>query len=808
MAARFLADIIGEKYKMWKAGESVLAATSTGSGKTWFVLNRLLPYAKEQGKHVVYYCNRKFLNMQVQASAKKRIYDEMGHDKEGLAPYLHIRTYQYTERKRDFPNLIETDENGNEYVITESQILYYVFDEAMYPVQDSGFSSTTRYWYEKRSKLKRKYSVTVFLTATPEAFYLYQKTAERGLEEHFQQFVAKNAIRENSNYSWWSHYLHHPEADRTSLMAYLGDPYKDLFEWVTDAYGRSSQWVDHYYGEERSLSECYDYVDAHYFDKMDSLARLIVESVKKSQRKAEEKSAEKEKRTDEEKDNEKELPIKDAWLVFVRTKNDAESLQIALETLDCKSVQITSAFTKQYDETPAKRKNSRKQTFQRLINEEYLDVPVLISTSVLDSGFTFHAKNVGNLVVCQPNKTSFLQMLGRIRVQENERINLYIQSHTPKQIDAFARNSRNDFLFAVQFMWINTWVPKSEFMNWKEPDTVYWENNKDCTHFLPDSTRLQLIRELEENEDKWRFLLEKEKPKRRRYDLQSVKNLDVNELSVVYALSQVYAYEVQLPKYEDDPYYFLKEQLSWIGKEYDPTCWIDYQSSREPIYKLLADTSITFDKKNPADWKKTMKKPEQAEFREKCFEYLSIVREPPASFSQAMKRHITGSNKYPGKSKLNEVFADMGVPYRINSPQKKSYLIDEETGKRVINPKTGKPKVDNKSYWYVSLTDVETQLLELEEKRDAKRIKKEERKTEREKQEQMQNEKPVEKGLVVAIARGDSLVFPDGEPPEISEVRQDPPTEEKSILKKPVVAIQRGKKLTVIEEDSNHGQER
>ena len=130
-------------------------------------------------------------------------------------------------------------------------------------------------------------------------FYLYQKTAERGLEEHFQQFVAKNAIRENSNYSWWSYYLHHPEADRASLMAYLGDPYKDLFEWVTDAYGRSSQWVDHYYGEERSLSECYDYVDTHYFDKMDSLARLIAESVKKSQRKTEEeKIAEKGKRTE------------------------------------------------------------------------------------------------------------------------------------------------------------------------------------------------------------------------------------------------------------------------------------------------------------------------------------------------------------------------------------------------------------------------------------------------------------------------------------------------------------------------------
>lgn len=792
MAGRFLADIIGEEYKQWKAGECVLATTTTGSGKTWFVLNRLLPYAKEQGKHVVYYCNRKFLNMQVQASAKKRIYDDMGQDKEGLAPYLHIRTYQYTERKRDFPNVVETDENGNEYAIPESQILYYVFDEAMYPVQDSGFSSTTKFWYEKRRELKRKYSVTVFLTATPEAFYLYRKTAEGGLEALFQQFVAKHAISKDDCYSRWSYYLNKPYVKRSDLMAELGDPYKDLFEWVEDAYGRGSQWVDHNYAEERSLFECYDYVDTHYFDKMDSLARLIAESVKKSQQKAEEK-----KTADE------ELLVEDAWLVFVRTRNDAESLQIALEALDCKSIQITSAFTKQYDETPAKRKNSRKQTFHRLINEEYLDVHVLISTSVLDCGVTLHAKNVSHLVVCQPNKTSFRQMLGRIRVQEKERINLYIQSHTPKQIDAFARNSRNDFLFAVQFMWINEWMPKCWFMPWKEPDTLYWENDENCTHFLPDATRQQLIRDLEENEDKWRFLLEKEKPKRRRYDLQSVNNLDINELSVIYALSQVYAYEVQLPVYENDPYYFLKEQLSWIGKEYDPTCWIDYQSSREPLYKFLTEKSITFDKKNSEDWKKTMSKTEQSRFREKCFECLSIVREPPESFLQVKKRHVTGSNKYPGKSKLNEVFADMGIPYHIYSPQKKSYLTDTTTGQRIIDSKTGKPKVDNKSYWYVGLTDVETERLEIEEKREAKQIRKEERKAEKERQAQTKNEKPAKKELVIAIARGDSMVFPNGKPPEISEVQQEPINPEKSKKKKLVVAIKRGKKITLIEENSD-----
>ena len=798
MAGRFLADIIGEDYKQWKAGESVLAATSTGSGKTWFVLNRLLPYAKEQGKHVVYYCNRKFLNMQVQASAKKRIYDDMGQDKEGLAPYLHIRTYQYTERKRDFPNVVETDENGKKYLISESQILYYVFDEAMYPVQDSGFSSTTKYWYEKRGELIRKHSVTVFLTATPEAFYLYRKTEKGGLDELFHKFISSHAISEDSDYSRWSYYKGYPGADRKSLMAHLGDPYEKLFSWVEDAYRRSSQWVDHYYGEERSFSECYDHMDVRYFDKMDSLARLIAESVKNSQRKAEE-----EKHDEEEESAEKELPITDAWLVFVRTKDDAKSLQIALAALDCKSVQITSQFTKQYDETPARRKNSRKQTFQRLINEEYLDVPVLISTSVLDNGFTFHAKNVGNLVVCQPNRTSFLQMLGRIRVKENERINLYIQSLTQKQIEAYARKSREDFLFVVQFMWINEWVPKSEFMPWKEPDTPHWENHPDCTHFLSDKTRQRLIRELEEDKDKRRFLLEKEKLGRRRYDLQSVKNLDVNELSVIYALSQVYAYDVQLPRYEGDRYYFLKEQLSWIGKKYDPACWIDYHSTREPICQFLAETCITFDKKNPEDWKKTMDKTKQKRFRQACFERLSIVREPPESFLQAKKQHVTGENSYPSIYKLNEIFADMGIPYKIESSQKKSYLIDEQTGKRVKNPKTGKPKIDNKSYWYVCIADAAAELQKIEEKREAKRIKKEEQKAEKDCQAQAEPENPVITGPVVAIAQGDSLRFPEGELDKLSELRRMKEIAAENTKKELVVGVQRGNALTVIDEAHN-----
>lgn len=760
MEKRFLSDIIGDDYKNWKAGQSVLACTSTGSGKTWFVVNRLLPYAKTQGKHVVYYCNRKFLNMQVQASARKQIYGELGEDKEGLAPYLHVRTYQHTEHQRDFPNVLEVDENGNEYLIDESKILYYVFDEAMYPVQDASFNSSTQYWYKKASELTRKKAVTVFLTATPEPFYLFRKTGGEGIRALFQEFVARYSVSENIYYDRWSHYLNYPGMEQPALKVFLGDPYAKVFDWIQDAYTRETHWVDHYYAEERSLPACYDYADTYYFDEIDSLAHLIEKSVKESQKKS----------------LERESGVEDAWLVFVRTLEDAKSLRLALKTLDCSSVVISSQFTKRYDGKPAKRNKTNKEIFYKLVNEEYLGTHVLISTSVLDCGVTLHAKNVKNLVICQPNKTSFLQMLGRIRVGEGERINLYIQSYTPKIVEGYTRKYLRDFLFLAHFLWINEESPKSHFMNWREPDILAYNAN-DYMLFLPDGTREWLIRELEKDKDRWRFLIEKGNQRRRHYDLQSVKNLSVNELALIHYLIQIYYYKVQLSKPEEDPYYFLKEQLSWIGKAYDPVCWIDHQSSREKLYNYLTENSEVFNAENPMD------KEAQAEFREKCFECMSSLREPPEAFVKAKKRHTVGSDNYPGKSKLNEIFTDMGIPYRIESKQNKAQKRDRETEKVLIDPESGKPQIDDKSYWYLIPVDVALEQQKLDVKRETRRIRQEERKAQKVREEaQMPKPEKVRdpKNPYGVVIRN----YPKKKKVDREEaIEQKPPKQEKKSLK-------------------------
>ena len=49
---KYITDEIGEKYKEWGAGDKVFITAPTGTGKTHFILNILLPYAAKYNKCV------------------------------------------------------------------------------------------------------------------------------------------------------------------------------------------------------------------------------------------------------------------------------------------------------------------------------------------------------------------------------------------------------------------------------------------------------------------------------------------------------------------------------------------------------------------------------------------------------------------------------------------------------------------------------------------------------------------------------------------------------------------------------------
>lgn len=76
---RYMKDVIGDDYKDWTKGTGVLIASQTGTGKTTFILEKLLTHAAENNKYVVYVCNRKSLNNQMREIIMNNLF---GNDSE------------------------------------------------------------------------------------------------------------------------------------------------------------------------------------------------------------------------------------------------------------------------------------------------------------------------------------------------------------------------------------------------------------------------------------------------------------------------------------------------------------------------------------------------------------------------------------------------------------------------------------------------------------------------------------------------------------------------------------------------------
>ena len=67
---KWVSDIVGDDYKKWNK-EFVVLDCGTGCGKSYFCINVLGTYAKENNKKILYLCNRRKLRQQIYDSVKK-----------------------------------------------------------------------------------------------------------------------------------------------------------------------------------------------------------------------------------------------------------------------------------------------------------------------------------------------------------------------------------------------------------------------------------------------------------------------------------------------------------------------------------------------------------------------------------------------------------------------------------------------------------------------------------------------------------------------------------------------------------------
>ena len=660
MSRLYVTDLIGEDYKKWKQGDWVLLSYPTGMGKTHFILHTLLCHAAAQGKHLVYYCNRKFLSLQFDAIVKKQLLEELGEEGERLSYYLHVRTYQNAELTDSYPNVYNTKENRyyhGDYEVTDFYVMYYVFDEAQYPVADSQVNPGTAFWLDKEEALLGRWGIRIFLTATPEPFLLFRKCLRSGLDDELlRTFLAKKYAKRiadsGGNPDHWVRYLscryielknQHAQAEsdyrnvasspyiplwrtydsmtscvflqqeidkeRELVIAECREPYRELYGLIEAAY---SQRLTYHYRMDTSVSDYYNYVEERYFDEWAELADRIAMSAQPGER----------------------------WLIFVRRKEDGEMLQAILQSRKCSAVTVNAKNTKSYDGRQVPRRSPRNRALEALVWRQELGCNVLVSTSVLDNGISLHADSVDHLVLCQPGKTSFLQMLGRVRVREGQRLNVYIQRQTPKQVKGYIDQCKKDILFLIRWKLNRTRVPRSMFNG----------NNRDIAFipFIDETSALQ--RERLENEHRPKYLVSRKD------------GIEEANLLVIYQLlGNLYDMEVRAKAQgTEDPNFYLRHQLSWIGKTYDPTHWVDYQQTQDGLMEYLGQLESSGQKIDKAG---------QTEFRRACLKLLQELRQPKPYFDSVKVRFSLERQVYPGLKVLNLVFEDARIPYRIRSRQ-------------------------------------------------------------------------------------------------------------------------------------------
>lgn len=666
MGKQYLTDLIAdEEIATWQRGQNILITAPTGSGKSSFILKKLLPIAAAQGKHILYFCNRKVLEEQLAATAPAKLrefFGDCGEVSEAVLSFLHVATYQYCETKRCSPELLL--KKSEEVSIEPEDILYYVFDECHYFLSDALFNSGTNFWVDVFSNkaidtIRHGKRINVFLTATPEpfefffaAFYSSWKMDEQILnvfDLHKERTTLRKELEKNQEIREVSVNLKARNKATISTRQTITereiaercrevDPYGETLEALQSA--RAALKFERY--PQNAMPNNFSQFIPHYFRDYSEIFEQIRASF------ADEK-----------------------WLIFVDEERDGIELAAQLKMLAIDTVLLSKA-------TVSKTKNGQA-TFEEIANTGQYSCRVLIATELLDCGVSITDPTVKHVVISQSRKSSFLQMLGRRRTPDEQAVQLYLRCYSPKKIygklwqldlklQAIARFAllNEDYLISKRAPTQNSDGKREQPILSKEQKVqaiqeVFKSQNTDLTYLLPLKSG---------NRDSF----ESEQYAQGKGDI--LEEFAYSETAFVALLNELSEYSDAVETYRatQDPCFYLKRQLSWINKTYDETCWLSYKASRKALLDYLAQ------KKG-----KWMTKAMQEEFSYQCMELLFNLPVAPQCLAKDKSRFKNPTKpSYPGLNRLNKALTEVNAPYRIIAKQK--YVPERMTCWCVVEP--------------------------------------------------------------------------------------------------------------------------
>lgn len=181
---KWVSDIVGDDYKNWNK-EFVVLDCGTGCGKSYFCINVLGTYAKENNKKILYLCNRRKLRQQIYDSVKKI----------HLLDTIYVTSYQSLQKK------LQKEKQPPKYD-------YIVADECHYFTTDALFNDYTDVSYNYI--MQQKESVVIFVSATAKTFFSSLKNEQR--------ISDKNIYQIEKSYSYVDILYYYQKDELTSII--------------------------------------------------------------------------------------------------------------------------------------------------------------------------------------------------------------------------------------------------------------------------------------------------------------------------------------------------------------------------------------------------------------------------------------------------------------------------------------------------------------------------------------------------------------------------------------------------------------
>lgn len=643
----YIGDVIGDSYKEWQPGQVVLINAQTGTGKTHFILNTLFPYVARNGKNLLYLSNRTALRKQVEQSYAKELQDN-----------ICIMNYQKFEKLR--VSGVGLSESAEEVNSCE----YFVMDEAHYFLSDSRFNSDIKRSLDYINCRKRD-CILIFITATPE--YLLLSLGSCGIinisPPNFRFFDNIHNYHCNS-YFKYAPILHQLSCCHT-ILKYKEQPDNEYTYTCQLGYGSPDQkahlsfykWeFKNFYQENYikkffpkikekcsyyDLQPDYSYIKAVYFSHLSQLYEKIVHT-----------------------------PANEKWLIFVPSKLLGETicdhLKQTLEEYEQEvDVVFITANSKYSLRKTIGRQTNEQKAYQSIVNDSRCLNRVTISTAVLDNGINIKDTSVAHLAILEMNCTSFLQMLGRKRIdmEKKETVHVYFWAKDMGEVKAYFQKS---ILQYVQFL------TKLKIIDgYKDP----LHNNAqlaNCLDFYNEYYHKGIFQYPYSN-----YIVQKERfpsnsdiqpwnaSQLYRADPLAMSRLAYDYYRMLVVLEEFNNYNDEDKQVEKEVHW-LKCQLSWLNLKYDIKSWIDYPQHAE-YNKKISDMLIKFQGRE-------MSKEQQESFRNAFKGFCRTSH--PALIPASNKASITTINKF---------FQQYEMPYRIISfvKQRKTfwkihYLAEEE----------------------------------------------------------------------------------------------------------------------------------